>query len=119
MGFNSNAWYDFYDVPVPAYSDPTPNGTKNRAVNFQDVVGVLKYVATEDGGPPNAAGVDYDSVKGSCDWDADTAPDKEGVCYDRGPSPLPYPPQDAGEPTGAVNFQDVVVVLNQVGLDCR
>ena len=112
MGFNSNAWYDFYDVPVPAYSDPTPNGTKSRAVNFQDVVGVLKYVGTKDNDPVNAAGVDYDSDK-----NGDTIED--GRDYDRSPGPLPNPPYDAGPPSGAVNFQDVVVVLNQVGLDCR
>jgi titin len=106
------AWYDFYDVPVPAYPDPAPNGTRNQAVNVQDVVGVLKYAGTQNDGPPNGYGVDYDSDK-----NGDTVED--GRDYDRSPGPLPSPPWDAGAPDGAVNVQDVVTLLKQVGLDCR
>lgn len=118
--YNPLAWYDFYDVPAPARPDMTPNGPKNKAVTMADVVAVLVYVGTYDGdgGSSNPNGVAYDSVKGSCDWDADTVPDKEGVCYDRSPSPLPNPPNDAGSPNGAVNMADVGVVLAQVGLEC-
>ena len=119
--YSDSNWYDFYDVPVPANTDPTPNGTKDRAVNLQDVTAVLKYVGTCNNCPPNASGVDYDSLKDG-DWNGDTvvdALDKVGRRYDRGPSPAPSPPYDAGAPNGAVNFQDVVVVTNQVGLDCR
>ena len=105
-----NPW-DFYDVPVPANTDPTPNGSKDHVVNLQDVVGVLKYVGTSNNGPVNAGGVDYDSDKNS-----DTT--KDGVDYDRSPGPLPNPPWDAGPPDGAVNLQDVVMILHQVGLDC-
>ena len=104
------AWYDFYDVPVPANNDPTPNGTRNRAVNLQDAVGVLNYVGSSDNGPSNGR-VDYDSDK-----DGDTIDD--GRDYDRSPGPLPNPPYDAGPPDGTVNLQDVVVVLKQVGLAC-
>jgi hypothetical protein len=110
--------YDFYDLPVPAEPDMTPNGPKNRAVTIADVLAVLFYVGTSDGGSLNGNGVDYDSVKGSCDWNADTAPDKEGLCYDRSPSALPNPPWDAGPPDGAVSIQDVLAVVAQVGLDC-
>jgi hypothetical protein len=109
-GFNPNASYDFYDVPIPANNDPAPNGTRNQAVNLQDVVGVLKYVGTADNGPSNGK-VDYDSDKNQDGRE-------DGVDYDRSPSPAPNPPKDAGPPNGAVNLQDVVVVLNQVGLDC-
>jgi hypothetical protein len=119
MGFNPNAWYDFYDVPVPANQDPTANGPKNQAVTFGDILATLFYAGTCDGCAANLNGVDYDSIKGSCDWNGDTTADKEGLCYDRSPGPLPNPPYDAGAPNGAVNFQDVVIMLNQVGLVCR
>jgi hypothetical protein len=118
-GFDPNAWYDFYDVPVPANPDMTPNGTRSRAVTYGDVIAVLFYVGTCNDCPPNANGVDYDSIKGSCDWNADTVPDKEGLCYDRSPGPEPNPPGDAGPPSGAIALTDVLVVLAQFGLDCR
>jgi hypothetical protein len=105
-----NKW-DFYDVPVPAKTDPIPNGTRDQAVNLQDVVGVLKYVGTSDNGPANMNGVDYDSDK-----NGDTV--KDGVDYDRSPGSPPDPPWDAGPPNSAINLQDVVMVLRQVGLDC-
>lgn len=113
-------WYDFYDVPVPANPDPTPNGPKNKAINMGDVLVVLFYVGTYDGdgGIPNSNGVAYDSVKGSCDWNADTVPDKEGRCCDRSPGPAPSPPWDAGPPSGAVAMNDVLAVLPQTGLSC-
>jgi parallel beta-helix repeat protein len=119
-GFNPRAsyWYDFYDVPVPVNADPTPNGSSDRAINLQDVVAVLKYVGASENGPANGAGLDYDSIKGSCHVNGHTAPDKEGLCYDRSPGLLPNPPYDAGPPDGVVNLQDVVVALRQVGLDC-
>jgi hypothetical protein len=124
--YDPTAWYDFYDVPVAVRRDAQgANGVKNRAVNVQDVVAVLKYVGTFDGGPENSNGVDYDSIKG-VDLNGDTTNDivpplhpiEEGQKYDRSPSPLPNPPYDAGPPSGAVNVQDVVAVLKQVGLSC-
>jgi hypothetical protein len=112
---------DFYSVPVPVYPDANPNGLKDQAVTVTDVVGVLRYVGTFEGdkGSPNPNGVAYDTVKGSCPAPfAEGAVQREGLCYDRSPSPLPNPPYDAGPPDGAVNVQDVVAVLRQVGLDC-
>jgi hypothetical protein len=109
--------YDFYDVPVPANADPTPNGTRNKAVNLQDVVAVLKYVGTSNGGPPNGSNVDYDSLKDG-DWNGDTVVndgDKVGLRYDRN---VTAPPFLSGAPNGAVNLSDVVLVLNQVGHSC-
>jgi len=109
------AWYDFYDVPVPAYPDPTPNGTRNKAIAMDDVLAVLFYTGTSPTGAcgdnPNANGVDYD-----CDKDGDTVPD--GRDYDRTPGPEPNPPWDAGPPNGAVAMDDVLAVLAQTGLDC-
>jgi hypothetical protein len=124
--YNPAAWYDFYDVPIPAKPDALgANGTRNKAVNLQDVVAVLKYVGTSVGGPQNGNGVDYDTIKG-VDLNGDSVNDimpplhniPEGQKYDRSPGPLPNPPYDAGPPDGTVNLQDVVMVLKQVGLDC-
>jgi hypothetical protein len=110
VSFQDSAWYDFYDVPAPANNDPTPNGTRNKAINVSDVVGVLKYVGTFENGPSNGK-VDYDS-------DKDGNGVKDGVDYDRSPSAAPNPPKDAGPPNGAVNVSDVVAVLGQTGRSC-
>jgi hypothetical protein len=111
MSFDPLDPWDFYDVPAPARPDPTPNGDKNRAVNTSDVLAVLFYVPTSDGGPPNANGVDYDSDK-----NGDTT--KDGVDYDRSPSAAPNPPWDAGPPNGVINISDVLANLAQVPLAC-
>jgi hypothetical protein len=105
-------FYDFYDVPVPAAPDPTPSGTRNGSVNFQDVLSVLAYIGAEAGGGPNLNGMDYDSLKDG-DWNGDTvvnSGDKVGLRYDRSPTSPPNPPLEAGLPNGAVNFQDVLAV---------
>ncbi|MGB6895914.1 MAG: RCC1 domain-containing protein, partial [Dehalococcoidia bacterium] len=127
--YDPTAWYDFYDVPVPAKADATgANGKRDRAVAMDDVLAVLFYVGTYEGdagGDPNANGVRYDTIKG-VDLDGDTTNDippplhqiKEGVKYDRSPSAEPNPPWDAGAPSGAVAMDDVLVVLAQVGLSC-
>lgn len=118
MSFDPLAWYDFYDVPVPANVDPIPNGPRDRAINMGDVLATLFYVHTCDNCPPNANGADYDTIKGSCDYNADTTPDKEGLCYDRSPGVEPNPPWEAGPPSGAIAMPDVLAVLAQVTLDC-
>jgi len=119
--YSDSNWYDFYDVPVPAYPDPTPNGSRDQAVAMCDVLAVLFYVGAYDGdgGDPNANGVAYDSMKGSCDIDGDTVAEKEGLCYDRSPGGEPNPPWEVGPPDGAVTMSDVLAVLAQFGLDCR
>jgi hypothetical protein len=117
--YDPHNYWDFYDVPIPAKDDPTPNGPRDRAVNMMDVTGVLKYVGAEVNGPSNGR-VDYDSLKDG-DWNGDTvvnSDDKVGRRYDRSPSPSPSPPYDAGPPDGYVNMQDVTVLVKQVGLDC-
>jgi hypothetical protein len=130
-------WYDFFDVPVPAaedavgdgYGDDLPpigaNGVRDGAITMSDVLAVLFYVGTYDGGPPNGNGVDYDAIKG-VDLNGDTLNDvtpplhpiKEGVKYDRTPSSVPNQPWDAGPPDAAVTMSDVLAVLAQVGLSC-
>jgi len=132
MGFGPTAWYDFYDVPVPAKPDAGPgsgaNGIRDKGVVMDDVLAVLFYVNTYDGDagdPPNPNGVRYDTIKG-VDLDGDTSNDialplhqiKEGVKYDRSPGPLPNPPWEAGPPDGAVTMDDVLAALAQSGLDC-
>jgi serine protease len=127
--YDPQAWYDFYDVPVPPNPDPVPNGVRNQAVNVQDLVGVLQYVGTCNDCPPNGRGVDYDSLKDGDWFDGSTQVmypdglvdgwDEVGRRYDRSPSAAPNPPWGAGGPDGVVNVQDVVILLSQVGLDCR
>jgi hypothetical protein len=117
--YSDSAWYDFYDVPAPANVDPTPNGVRNRVVDAADVLAVVRYGFADEGGPPNANGVDYDSVKGSCDYNADTTPDKEGRCYDRSASAPPNPPWEAGTPNGVIDASDVLMALAQaLVVDC-
>ncbi len=111
--------YDFYDVPAPTSPDMTPNGPRDQIVDIGDVLGVLFYTFADEGGPPNANGVSYDTVKGSCDMDGDTTPDKEGLCYDRSPSAGPNPPWDAGPPNSVIDMGDVLTVLAQAFVvDC-
>jgi hypothetical protein len=109
--YNPLLWYDFYDVPVPAIPDMTPNGPKNRAVGMADVLAVLFYGGAANDDVPNANGGDYDSDK-----DGDTVEDGRG--YDRSPSAAPNPPWEAGPPDGSVSTTDVLAVLAQVGLAC-
>jgi hypothetical protein len=120
MTFDPLAWYNFYDVPVPANPDPTLNGPQNQAINIGDVLAVLFYVHTCDNCGPNANGVDYDSLKDG-DWNGDTVVgmlDEVGRRFDRSPGAEPNPPWEVGPPSGAVNISDVLAVLAQVGLSC-
>ena len=120
MGFDPFDPWDFYDVPVPANPDPAPNGSKNRVVDIADVLAVTFYFMASDDGPPNANGVDYDSLKDG-DWNGDTVLnelDEAGLRYDRSPSSLPNPPWDASPPNGVIDIADVLVIQAQVGLAC-
>jgi hypothetical protein len=116
MGFDPLAWYDFFDVPVPANPDPTSNGSRDRIVNVSDVGAVMFYVPSSPNGvcqegDRNGMGVDYD-----CDKDGNGRAD--GLDYDRSSSPDPSPPWDAGPPDEAVSIADVGAVLAQVPLAC-
>jgi uncharacterized repeat protein (TIGR01451 family) len=113
--------YDFYDVPVPALADPQPNGPRNKVADIGDVLAVLLYAFADDNGPPNAAGVDYDSLKDG-DWAGPTTThpdgavdsyDEVGLRYDRTPaSPI------SGPPNGTIDISDVLAALEQFGHDC-
>ncbi len=127
--FRPDAWFDVYDVPVPAKADANgANGTRNRLVDVADVLAVAFYVFADNDGPPNASGVDYDSLKG-WDLDGDSSDDigappgiEEGLKYDRSPG-LP-PSTDtgldpAGPPNGAIDMADVLAVAAQAfAIDC-
>jgi hypothetical protein len=118
--YSDSTWYDFYDVPTPANPDPTSSGARDGKVDMSDVLAVLFYSSADEGGPPNAAGVDYDSLKDG-DWNGDTmvdASDRVGLRYDRSPSSAPDPPAEAGPPAGSIDLADVLAVLAQFGLDC-
>jgi hypothetical protein len=119
--YDPHNYWDFYDVPVPANADPTPNGPKNRAITMGDVLAILFYVGTRDGEPPNARGVDYDSVKDG-DWNGDTVVtevgDQVGLRYDHSPSLPPDPPWGTEPPDGAVSMADVLAALSQMYLSC-
>jgi len=104
MGFNPNAWYDFYDVPTPSLR-ADPGGTRNRAVNGGDVLAVNSYSGTREGQAAYEADVNGNTIR-------------DGLEYDRSVSPAPNPPYDAGPPNGAISASDVLVANKQVGLRC-
>jgi len=116
MGFDPNAWWDFFDVPAPTYPDPAPNGSRDRVVDIRDTLAVLLYAFTEPTGAcgdnANISGVDYD-----CDKNGDTIED--GLDYDRSPGSDPSPPWDAGSPDDVVDIRDELAVLAQAFVvDC-
>jgi hypothetical protein len=116
LSFNPQAWYDVYDVPVPAVADPTPNGPRNKVVDMGDAIAVLFYAFTEPtvacGDNRNGNGVDYD-----CDKNGDSV--KDGLDYDRTAGSGPNPPWDAGPPNGVVDMQDVLAAIGQAfWVDC-
>ena len=105
-------------MPVPAYPDPTSNGPRNQKVDMGDVLAVLFYAFAKDNQAPNANGVDYDSLKGSCTIGG-VPGQEEGLCYDRSPGAEPNPPWDAGPPNGAIDMGDVLATLTQAFVaDC-
>ena len=120
LGLDPSDPWDFYDVPVPATRDPTPNGPKNRAISFGDVGAVLFYIGTSGGGGVNGNGVYYNSLKDG-DWNGDTTvdpDDRAGLRYDRTPGVPPNPPHEVGPPDGSISFTDVGGVLAQLGMAC-
>ncbi len=115
----ADGWYDVYDVPVPARADPQPNGARNRLVDIGDVLAVIFYAFADEGGPPNANNVSYDSTKGLVSPHDEIL--KMGLMYDRsaGADPDPVTGIDpAGPPDGAIDVGDVLAAVAQFGLDC-
>ena len=103
--------WDFYDVPVPALLPGATSGIRSGAVNVFDVLAVINYVGTKDGGGPNTKGADYNSNLNGNGVD-------DGIEYDRQQSLYPGQPWRSGAPTGAVNVFDVMAAIAQVGQSC-
>jgi hypothetical protein len=103
VSYQDQAWFDFYDVPVPSLR--VAAGTYSKSVTVGDVLAVLDYV-----------GVSAGMVRYEQDLNGNGI--RDGLEYDRSPGPLPSPPYDAGPPSGAIAMSDVLVVLAQVGLSC-
>ena len=108
--------WDFYDVPVPTlYSgghisgDPSGTDDRDHAISIiNDVLAVLEYSGTSDGGPPNAAGRQYNQ-----DVNGDGVDD--GIAYDRSVGAT-----RSGAPDGVVTIiVDVLLVLAQSGHSCQ
>jgi hypothetical protein len=106
-----NAW-DFFDVPTPALTPSNMTGVRNKAVSIGDVIAILMYVGTYDGGPPIASGVSYNS-----DLNANGVFD--GREYDRTPSSDASQSWRSNAPNGVVSIGDALIALNQVGDNCN
>jgi len=112
---SSNPW-DWYDVPVPTLfsgghisGDSSGTDSRDHAISMiKDVLAVLEYSGTSDGGLPNAAGRQYNQ-----DVNGDTVDD--GIAYDRRAGAT-----RSGEPNGAITIiEDVLLVLAQAGQICQ
>jgi len=101
--------YDFYDVPVPTAFNGGTLADRDKAVSIiNDVLAVLEYTGTSDGGPPNSIGRQYNQDNNSDGED-------DGLLYDRW---VGATWSDA--PDGAVTvIVDVLLVLAQSGHSCQ
>lgn len=109
--------YDFYDVPVPtAFNGGTPADRDKAVTIVKDLLAVLEYSGTSDGGPCN---VGPDHTPGTADdrcYNQDKNGDGEddGLLYDRSVSPT-----WSDAPDGAVTaIVDALLVLEQSGHSC-
>ncbi len=104
----TNPW-DFYDVPVPTAFNGGTRANRDKAISIiNDVLAVLEYSGTSDGGPPNAGGRDYDQ-------DNNGDGEDDGILYDRSPGAV-----WSDAPDGAITIiGDVLLVLVQVGHNCQ
>jgi len=112
-----NPW-DFYDVPVPTAFNGGTMDDRDQAVSMvNDVLAVLGYAGTSDGGACNAG---PDGVPGNADdrcYNQDNNSDGEddGLLYDRS---VGATWSDA--PDGAISIlEDVLLVLAQAGHSCQ
>jgi len=101
--------YDFYDVPVPTAFDGGTRDDRDRAISvINDVLAVLEYSGCSDGGPPNAAGRQYNQDNNGDDED-------DGILYDRSVGVV-----WSDAPDGAITIiVDVLLVLAQSGHSCQ
>jgi hypothetical protein len=101
--------WDFYNVPVPTlYSGGTMADRDDFAVTIiNDMLAVLEYTGTSNGGGPNSGGRDYDD-----DMDGDGYDD--GMAYDRSVGPV-----WTGPPDGAITIiTDMLLLLDQTPHAC-
>lgn len=103
--------WDFYDVPVPALTPSNTGGTGNSAIGINDVLAIVLYIGTQDGGAPNVNGVDYDA-------DVNNDGIEDGRSYDRRPSLDVNRPWLSGAPNGFVGIADALTALIQIGANC-
>jgi hypothetical protein len=103
--------WDFFDVPTPPLQAAATTGARSGAVTIADVIAVLYYVGTLDGGAANGTGVTYNS-----DWNGNGVAD--GREYDRAGSIDPTQPWRSGPPNGSVSLADAIAALAQVGDSC-
>jgi len=101
---NPNAWYDFYDVPVPSLR-AGPGGTYNGSVGLGDVLAVNTYSGVRAGQAAYEADVNGNGTH-------------DGLEYDRSPSPPPNPGYDAGPPDGYIGISDVLNANTESGSRC-
>jgi len=99
---------DFFDVPTPPLQASATAGARSGAVTIADVIAVLYYVGTLDGGSANGNGVTYNS-----DWNGNGIVD--GREYDRAGSTDAAQPWRSGPPNGAVSLADAITAIAQVG----
>ncbi len=104
--------WDFFDVPLPALSPLNPSGSRSGFISIGDVIGVVAYIGTTDGGGPNSNGEWYDT-------DLDGNGLKDGSEYDRSASTVINEPWRSRAPNGAVTIGDAIVGLNQIGDSCN
>ncbi|MGB6837050.1 MAG: flexitail domain-containing putative surface protein [Dehalococcoidia bacterium] len=112
-----NPW-DFYDVPVPTAFNGGTLEDRDKAVSIlNDVLAVLEYSGTSDGGLCNSG---PDGTPGNADdrcYDQDNNSDGEddGLLYDRSPGAV-----WSDAPDGAITInEDVLLVLAQSGQSCQ
>ncbi|MGB6837471.1 MAG: flexitail domain-containing putative surface protein, partial [Dehalococcoidia bacterium] len=113
----NNPW-DFYDVPVPTAFDGGTYADKDKAVSIvNDVLAVLEYAGTSDGGacnsgPDRTPGTPDDRCYNQ-DNNGDTADD--GWVYDRSVGAT-----WSGAPNRAITvINDLLLVLAQAGHSCQ
>jgi hypothetical protein len=100
----TNRW-DFYDVDLPVAGVLV----RNKVVNINDTIAILAYIGTNSGNPfgLNASGKNYGG-----DENLDGV--KNFEIFDRSPGVAGM----TGAPSGAVNINDAIANLAQIGANC-
>jgi hypothetical protein len=105
---SANPW-DFADMWVPSLpAVGAPTGARNGAITLADALAGLVWVGRVNDSLPGPDGRDYDS-------DVNANGVEDGAEYDRTPG---IGLGLSGPPNGAVQLQDVLVIIDQVGDVC-